>query len=224
MAQDIGKDYRDPLLASDDGTFRISGWNGDGDCSILLPPLVLGKVISPSDMVLSSNQTDDWRWGGQAINPPGAVTPATLAQIGATGCYAYEYDNGDAMAFHDLQLPHWYAEGTAIPMHIHWVPSTTEAYSGTWTLVYVDWLNAATGADMVGPTTITAAFNVAGATANRMITTSFTPDIPGTGRKISSMAHATLTLSLTKGASCFLCGLDGHPLKDRLGSRTEWTK
>lgn len=45
----------------------------------------MGIIISPTDY-------DDWRWSGSAAAPP--TDPARLTQIGATGIYAWEFDNG----------------------------------------------------------------------------------------------------------------------------------
>lgn len=181
------------------------------------------QVIYASNLTLTDTDWTDWQWAGQGVNPPGPIAAATIDQIGATGVYCYKFINGDAMAFHDLQIRHNYAEGTDIPMHIHWTPSTTAVYTGTWTLKYCDWLSTSAGAAMQGPTTITATFNAA-VTATQQQYSMFNNPIAGAGRKISSTAHAILTLSLTAGASCFLNGLDGHYQIDRMGSRTPTTK
>jgi hypothetical protein len=170
----------------------------------------MGILVSPTDW-------NDWRWGGTAVNPTGAPSPAPLNQIGATGTYAYEFTSGDTKSFHDLQLPHDYKEGTDLIPHIHFMPSTTATYTGTWSLTYVEWLGAYTTAPMVGPTTITASFN-SSVTQYQMQTVNFSSVLSGTGRQISSIIHATLSLSLTSGTSVFLNGLDAHYQIDRLGS------
>lgn len=43
MTVDVNKDYNDPILAEDDGTLRVKGWNSDGDCDIL-PDSLIGKT------------------------------------------------------------------------------------------------------------------------------------------------------------------------------------
>ncbi len=174
-------------------------------------------TLAMNNIRISPTVYDDWRWSGTPVNPPGGATPATLAQIGATGAYAYFFDNGDVMCFPDQQIPHNYKEGTAIVPHIHWVPSTTATYTGTWTLVIVDWVSVATGTAKSATTTVTAAFNSA-MTADQVQSIDFSANLSGTGRKISSCATFTLSLALTAGTSCYLLGLDGHYEVDSLGS------
>ena len=43
MTVDVNKDYNNPILAEDDGTLRVKGWNSDGDCDIL-PGSLIGKT------------------------------------------------------------------------------------------------------------------------------------------------------------------------------------
>jgi hypothetical protein len=170
-------------------------------------------------LILTDTDYNDWRWGGAGINPPGGTAAATLTQIGTTGCYAFGFSNNTSMVFHDLQLPHDYAEGTDLIPHIHWFPSTTATYAGTWTLTYVNWLSIATGAAIQAAASVTVAFNSA-MTANEMQTADFSANITGTNRKISSVLTATLSLSLTSGTLCFLGGIDAHYQVNSLGSRT----
>lgn len=169
----------------------------------------MGLQISPTDW-------DDWRWvglgKGTGVNNP-ARTP-----INGYECEVWEFANGKLLHCDGNQIPHDYEEGTDITAHIHWVPSTTGLYTGTWTLKYSGWLDAATGTAMSAETTITAAFN-ASMTAFQMQSQNFSAVIAGAGRKISSMLNISLSLSLTSGASCFLVGFDGHYKKDRLGSK-----
>lgn len=168
----------------------------------------MGIIISPTDY-------DDWRWTGSAAAPPSG--PAALADVNATGIYAWEFTNGEALFFPDQQLPHDYKEGTDVIPHIHWMPSTTATYTGTWTLEVIDFLSAAPGAALQAKTTLTAAFN-ASMTAFQMQTANFSATLTGTNRLISSILHARLSLSLSAGTSCFLNGLEAHYQKDRLGS------
>jgi hypothetical protein len=174
----------------------------------------MGIIINPTDY-------DDWRWTGSAAAP--ATNPADLADVNASGVFAWRFTDGETLMFPDQQLPHDYKEGTDIHQHIHWCPSTTATYTGTWTLEYVDWLDAVQGSAIQAKKTITAAFN-ASLTAYQMQTQLFSDVLAGTNRKISSMVHAKLTLTLSAGTSCFLLGLDGHYQKDRLGSTQPTTK
>lgn len=163
----------------------------------------------------------DWRWAGAAAAPP--TSPASLADINGTGVYAWEFTNGKSLFFHDLQLPHDYKEGTDLLPHMHWTPSTTATYTGTWTLEYVEWLSLLTGTAMSAKQTITISFNSA-MTAYQVQTALFSANLSGTNRKISSVIHAKLSLTLSAGTSAFLCGLDAHYEVDRLGSTSATTK
>jgi hypothetical protein len=159
---------------------------------------------------------DDWRWAGSGVNPPGAPTPAVLEQI-ETDWWAWTFVNGQVLTCPDHQMPHDYKEGTDIVPHIHWCPSTTATYTGTWTLVMSYWTSAATGTARSTFTT-TAAFN-ASMTQYQMQSQDFASVLSNANMKISMCADVTLKLALTAGTKCILKGFDGHYLKDRLGSR-----
>lgn len=164
---------------------------------------------------------DDWRWGGYA-RATGA-TPATFADINSTGIYAWEFTNGKSLHYPELQIPHDYKEGTDIIPHVHFCTRTTGTYTGTWTFEYVDWLEISSGNAMQTKKTTTISFNQT-MTAFQSQTADFTTLISGTGRKISSIMHGKLTLTLSAGASIFLMGIDGHYQKDRFGSNTATAK
>jgi len=171
--------------------------------------------------ILIPGDYDDWRWTGSAAAPPSS--PAALAEVNATGIYAWEFTNGEALFFPDQQLPHDYKEGTDLIPHLHWMPSTTATYTGTWTLEVIYHLSVATGTALSAKETTTIAFNSA-MTAFQMQSANFSATLTGTNRKISSILHARLSLALSAGASCFLNGLDAHYLKDRLGSTAATAK
>lgn len=166
---------------------------------------------------------DDWRWGGQAINPPGGIGAASFEEIGSTGTYAYEFSNNDLMAFHDLQISHRYKEGTDIIPHIHFVPSTTDTYAGTWTMTWTEHRSVASGTPILGPFTATVSFDQS-MIAFAVYSFDFSANMLGTNRKISSTCNITLTLSLIAGASCFLGGFDGHYEVDAHGSEEVTSK
>jgi hypothetical protein len=168
-------------------------------------------------MLLTVPNYDDWRWAGTGVNPPGAPVAAVLTEI-TTDEWAWVFANNATMVFPDQQIPHDYAEGTDIQPHIHWTPTTTATYTGTWTMVITNWVSAATGTAKSGPTTLTAAFTGA-VTAGQMQTQDFNTVLTGLNRKISSMATITLKLALSAGAGCALRGFDGHYQVNTLGSR-----
>jgi hypothetical protein len=190
-----------PALSGDAATFL----NGAGAWSV---PNALPKY-------------DDWRWAptGKATGPN---NPARTAINGASE-EVWEFTNGKILHADGNQLPHDYKEGTDIIPHIHWCPSTTGTYTGTWTMKYVGWLSMANGEPIEVERTVTVSFNAA-MTAFQNQSADFSAVIPGAGRKISSVIHASLTLTLTAGTSCFLNGWDGHYLVDGFGSSSPGTK
>lgn len=174
-----------------------------------------GGIIIPGDY-------DDWRWAGSGVNPPGYPAPAVLTQY-FSGPWLWSFADGSTMAFPDQQIPHDYAEGTDIVPHIHWVPKAGGIYTGVWTLTFYGWLSAAQGTAEEAPLVLTAAFD-GSVNTGEVQTQNFSAVIPGLNRKISSMASLTLSLAQTAGDACGLVGLDGHYLKDRLGSKLITTK
>jgi hypothetical protein len=158
----------------------------------------------------------DWRWAGSGVNPSGAPAAATLTEVNANE-WLYVFANNSVMAFPDQQIPHDYAEGTDLVPHLHWAPTTTDTYTGTWTLVVTSWLSVATGSGRQAAQTTTISFNAA-MTAGQMQSADFSAVLSGADRRISSCLTATLKLALTSGTGCALLGLDAHYRKDRLGS------
>lgn len=175
----------------------------------------MGIIINPTDY-------DDWRWAGSGVNPPGAPAPAVLTEI-QSNQWSWLFVNNNVMAFPDQQIPHGYAEGTDLIPHIHFSPTTSATYTGTWTVVITDWLSSATGSARQAQTTLTAAFNAA-MIAHQMQSIDFSAVLTGVNRKISSMLTATLSLSLSAGTSVYLNGLDAHYKSDRLGSTQATSK
>lgn len=169
----------------------------------------MGVIINPTDW-------DDWLWVGTGVNPPGAPVAAVLTEVN-TDEWHWVFGNNAVMAFPSAQLTHAYKEGTDITPHIHWTPTTTATYTGTWTLLINAWLDAAQGTARSTQVSLTAAFNAA-LTAGQMQSQNFSAVLAGTNRKISSIASLTLKLALTAGTGCALLGLDGHHQKDRAGS------
>jgi hypothetical protein len=135
----------------------------------------------------------------------------------------WEFANAKILHSDGNQLPHDYEEGSDIIPHLHWAPSTTATYTGTWTMRYIDYLTVGNGAALQAQKTITITFNSA-MTALQMQTADFSAVIAGAGRGISSIIHCSLELTLTAGTSCFLNGWDGHYKKNTLGSRTATAK
>ena len=159
---------------------------------------------------------DDWRFAGTGVNPPGAPVAAVLTEIQANQ-WNWQFGNLAVMAFPDQQIPHTYAEGTDLIPHIHFAPTTSATYTGTWTAVFTDWLSPTSGSARQAQATVTAAFNAA-MTAHQMQSLDFSAVLTGVGRKISSMLTATLSLTLSAGPAVYLLGFDAHFKLDSLGS------
>lgn len=175
-----------------------------------------------SDNVFKKNLFwDDWRWAGLSRTIGGNAP--TLTAINGTTLFGYVFTNGKELYYNELQLPHEYAEGTDIHPHIHFAPTTTATYTGTWTLEYIDYLDVNNGTDLQAKKTVTADFNYS-ATAYQIYSMEFSSVIAGLNRKISSILFAKLTLTLTAGTSILLCGIDAHYQKDRLGSNSIYSK
>lgn len=169
-----------------------------------------GGILIPGDY-------DDWRWAGSGVNPPGVPVAAVLTEV-QTDEWHWVFANNSTMAFPDQQIPHDYKEGSDITPHIHWMPTTTATYTGTWTMVFTSWLTSGSGVARQGALTRTVSFS-ASMTAGVSMAQDFNAVLTGTNRGISSLATITLKLALSAGAGCALLGFDGHYLKDRLGSR-----
>ncbi len=162
-----------------------------------------------------SRDYDDWNWLGVATPP--STGPASMEDFNSSGLFLWAFDNTDALMFPGLQLPHGYKEGSVLTPHIHWCPNTTATYTGTWTLEIIDYLTVATGTAPQAKTTLTQSFN-SSMTALQIQSADFSATLTGTNRKISSLATAKLSLSLSAGTRCWLWGLDSHFLRDSLGS------
>lgn len=159
---------------------------------------------------------DDWEMiAAASISIP--ATTASIDEINGQGIYSWSFTNGEILGFLPRQIPHSYKEGTDLIPHIHWCPTTSATYTGTWTLEIIDWLSVVSGAALQSKLTVTQSFNSA-MTAWQCQSGNFSANLTGTNRLISSIAAAKLTLALTAGTRCHLLGLDFHHLKDRVGS------
>jgi hypothetical protein len=168
-------------------------------------------------LILPVADYDDWRWSGSAVNPPGAASPAVLTEV-STNEWHWQFVNNNVLVCTDQQIPHDYEEGTNLQPHIHFAPTTTATYTGTWTIVITDWLSVSTGSAKQAQTTLTAAFN-SSMTAHQCQSIDFSSVLTGTNRKISSCATVFLSLAMSAGTALYLLGLDAHYKKNSLGSR-----
>lgn len=164
---------------------------------------------------------DDWLWVGTARSV--GASPAVLSAMNGTVVYNWEFTNGKELFFNTEELTHAYKEGTDLTPHIHWCPSTSGPYTGTWTLSYLLYPSVATGTALGAIQTTTVAFNGT-MTAYQMQTQDFGAVITGTNVKVSAILHAKLTLTLSIGTSCFLNSIGAHHQKNSIGSSGITTK
>jgi hypothetical protein len=174
-----------------------------------------GRITYSNSVTWVDKLYDDWRWSGLGKGT-GPSNPTRSVMNGGT-TEVWEFTSGKTLHSDGNQIPHDYKEGTDIVPHLHWCPSTTGTYTGTWTMKYQEYLSVANGTALSAERTITAAFN-ASLTAFQMRSQDFSAVLAGAGRTISSIVHCSLTLTLSAGTSCFLNGWDGHYEKDALGS------
>lgn len=171
------------------------------------------------------------RWEDHQINPmtgkPGASAPDLVKRIddgmGSTGISLWSFPSNKNSDLHFLaQLPHAWAEGTAINIHIHWGTPTNEP--GTvvhWQFEY-DLLDIG---DTCANSTV---LNIAPACpAARTHTLSSFGYIDMTGKKISCIIPCRLSRvpganEYTQGAT--LLGIDFHIRLNTIGSATETSK
>lgn len=128
---------------------------------------------------------DDLRAPATALNPPGAVSDPDIDTT--TGHYLFD-KNGTETLIVFLQFPHYYAEGTAVTAHVHWIKEA--AGTVVWQLEY-KWYNPAGGEYPGSYTAITTSTVITDygevSPAVNVGTMSFFPRIDGTDKLISSM-------------------------------------
>lgn len=146
----------------------------------------------------------------------GSADPA-FGNINSTGLYGYNFTNGKIIYF-TAQLPHRYKRGTPLRPHIHWVPGTSETYTGTWTLEYI-WFNP------VQKTPMSSLQSVTGAISGSK--TAWVPELSALGEMkqgfdISCCMWLKLSLALSAGTACWVCEFDFHEQEQAGGSFTEF--
>lgn len=164
---------------------------------------------------------DDVKWLGVGVNPPGAPVSAVLTEVVANQ-WMWAFGDSAVMSYPEHQMSHDYLEESDFQPHLHWTPTITGTYAGTFTLVYNGWKSAANGTLKETTTTLTLAIANGTYTAGTLYSQDFSGVIAGAGRKISSLATILLSLALpTKpgGGLIALAGFDGHYQVDSFGSR-----
>jgi hypothetical protein len=193
------------------GEFSCGAALGAGDAGDLIP-LLLHAQGQPAPA------WDDLDFA-MTVRSTGPNTPS-LAQIGTTGIYAYTYANGKE-AFFQRQIAHAYQVGTVWRPHVHWLPTTSDRYTGSFALTYL-WHPAASGALSPLRTVTGGTFDINPATALATQLTNLDPITESFG--ISGIVFARLAVTLTAGTSLILSGMDWHGQVDGLGSQEEFIK
>lgn len=182
-----------------------------------------------TQLVGAATQWDDLDFA-VTIRTNANENPPVWTQISNTGIYSWAFENNDTAHF-QRQLPHKFkANQTGWKPHVHWMPTTTATYTGTWTLTLTGHVTSTTPSEAPLITTITrtGAFNVSATAWQGHLTplNDGTPGkaIDGSGWGISTILFAKLTLTLTAGASCLLSGFDMHGEIDAFGSNQEYIK
>lgn len=188
----------------------------------------IGAGGSPK-LIGTATQWDDLDFA-MSIRTGGGENPPVWTQIASTGVYGWAFQNGDE-AWFQRQIPHAFKVGqTTWKPHVHWMPTTTATYTGTWTLTLTGHKTSATPSEAPLLTTVTrtGSFDVSATAWQGHLTelNNGTPgtEIDGSDWGISTILFGKLTLTLTAGAACFLSGFDLHGEIDAFGSDQEYIK
>ena len=154
----------------------------------------------------------------------GSSAPTVTAFSG--GVYGQRFDDGaTAMEVHgSLEMQHDYKEGTALSVHVHWSPTTTNTGNIRWGLEY-----SIVNIGSAFPTTSTIYITQAGAgVVNQHQLVAFA-DISGTGRKIGDVIAFRLFRDANNAADTFTGNAFMHQIGihyecDTIGSRLITTK
>ena len=144
------------------------------------------------------------------------------------GIFAYHFDaanDADQSLHFSAQVPHGYAEGTALHPHLHWAPKTTDTGNVVWEF---EWLLASVGDTFPTSASTSTKTQAAGGTANNHQLVEFDP-IDGGNIRISAMIHCRLTRLGDDGGDTFTgdaipLEFDFHYQSDSSGSYHEYYK
>ena len=154
----------------------------------------------------------------------GATDPPVFAAFQNT-IYGRRFDNATIMSAHGtIEIPHDYKEGSAIDLHIHWSPTTTNTGNCRWG---VEWTIANINGVFGASTTTYAVQAGAGVINTHQIVDVVA--ISGTGRKISDVIYFRVFRDGNNAAdtftgNSFLHRIAIHYMCDTVGSRDEMVK
>jgi hypothetical protein len=185
----------------------------------LLPVVVFAKVI-----YVPSIRWDDVRTPASAINPAG---PGTAMQVSSTDGSLYARAGNNDSAFFEVQIPHGYAEGHDLDLHIHGYKATSAAGTINWQLKCT-WTNIGdVFSDLALESWVAGTVRVADAdTAGLHYIREW--EFDGSGKTISSVMVCAIRRNSLAGADSYgadahIVSIDAHvPMVDR-GSVFEWS-
>jgi hypothetical protein len=212
----------------DSGNARVAAIDSDGNID------AIGNVTA-NKFTLSFLEADDIRIVPGSFDRPGVSDPAYIAYVpngGAITTYLLEWKVGDIASF-TVQVPHSYAIGTNISVHIHWTAGARGiAESGNT----VGWKIDSTWANMDGTFGNMSTANLSDVCDGTNHKHQMTPDIiiNGSGKDISSMLICNIKrtdtgtddtwVTNTAGNLPLLLEADFHYQIDTMGSQTTTVK
>ena len=166
----------------------------------------------------------------ESLSTPAGATAPDLTQIDATGIYMNAFTGSGGVnetVSGAFEMPHGYAEGTDIYVHINVAPTTSPAgaAAAVWQLKWM-WIN--NEGVMSGPTTTAITHDLTGKIANTLGDVAIVT-ASGTGKRINSRFVFTLTRLQNDAADTytspvFLSTIGAHIQLDTIGSRTRTSK
>lgn len=147
--------------------------------------------------------------------------------------YVLEFITGaNKYAYFNIQLPHDYAEGTDVDLHIHWTISDSGSGLGAENVKWVGTYSACSP-NLVTPESWPASSNddatvdVQAISADDHLVTDILT-MTGTNFKISECIICSIMrdtgVANNYGHSAYVVSIDVHYQKNTLGSSAEWTK
>jgi hypothetical protein len=155
----------------------------------------------------------------------GATDGAVPSVIGATTIFAPLFIDAAIKSCHgSIEIPHDYKEGTALLLHIHFIPTTTMVGNVRWG---VEWIVANVNGTFGAATTSEIDIAAGGVALAHKVVDVVT--ISGTGRKISDVIHFRVFRNGTHAndtftGNAFLSRIAVHYECDMVGSRSTTTK
>ncbi len=186
----------------------------------------MANPLAEFDELDPTARWDDLRFPVQAINPPGGASdPDVEATTGALLFAAA----GTELVYGVAQMPHSWAEGTAVYPHVHWQKTTSASGNVLWRFEYEIVNNGATAAmDYGTQSDVTTPVTPDNDTANEVLISTF-GSVDMTDCNISCLMLWKLSriggdASDTYGADARLLEFDIHYRTDSFGSVQEFTK